>query len=62
MVGQRLDLSRILRSEVEAAGHSATVVMVCGPPMMADEVRRLVCDIGSTCDGEIRLIDESFTW
>jgi hypothetical protein len=57
-VGHRLDLRGIL--EREAVGE--TTVVICGPPGMADEVRKLVCEMGSRGSVAIKFIDESFSW
>lgn len=57
-INRRLDLRKILNQEVV----DETIVIVCGPASMADEVRNLVCEIGQEGRKVVQLIDESFSW
>ncbi|KAI1758831.1 ferric reductase like transmembrane component-domain-containing protein [Hypoxylon sp. FL1150] len=58
-VGYRLNLREILEREV--VGESETVVVVCGPVGMADEVREVVCDLGKK-GRNVKLVDEAYSW
>ena len=62
-VGQRLDLDRILeRSLIDEEG--ALVIVVCGPPEMADHVRHKVVQLARSGAGRrpYVLVDEAFSW
>jgi predicted ferric reductase len=59
----RMNLREIIKGEVEKVEKGGRLaVVVCGPPGMADEIRRNVVD----CVGEngvlINMFEESFTW
>lgn len=58
-VGYRLNLRAILEREV--VGVSKTVVVVCGPVGMADEVREVVCELARN-GRNVKLIDEAYSW
>jgi len=59
----RLDIPSILRREFERVGEEESVaIVVSGPKSMADEVRRVICEIGKSRKGDIKLVDEAFGW
>ncbi|KAL8314383.1 hypothetical protein RB593_008151 [Gaeumannomyces tritici] len=61
-VGARFDLPRVLGEALrESEGSGGTVVMVCGPPGMADEVRVTVA-AAARRGVAVRLLEESFSW
>lgn len=64
-VCQRLDLKRIIESELSVHSGGTTVV-VCGPPGMADDVRCIVSGFSRHGGPEryvpVKLIVESFSW
>lgn len=57
-VGERLQLEGIMDGELGSVG---TVVVVCGPAGMAEEVRALVARKGRG-GAVVRLVEESFDW
>ncbi|KAL0940565.1 ferric reductase transmembrane component 4 [Colletotrichum truncatum] len=59
-VGERFDLRSILESEVRS-NLGGTMVVVCGPGGMADEVRMVVSSLGRH-GSSVRLVEETFTW
>ncbi|OLN96039.1 Ferric reductase transmembrane component 3-like protein 2 [Colletotrichum chlorophyti] len=63
-VGERVSIETILREELARGGEKGPVgIVVCGPPSMADEVRRKVSELGRTGAGKaFVLIDEAFSW
>lgn len=62
-VGERLDLQAIVRDEVLANKASGDIgIMVCGPPGMADEVRRAVGKVSARSKRGIVFLDEAFSW
>ncbi|KAL8381934.1 hypothetical protein RB595_005948 [Gaeumannomyces hyphopodioides] len=61
-VGARFDLPRVLEDALrESEGSGGTIVMVCGPPGMADEVRVTVA-AAARKGMAVRLMEESFSW
>lgn len=67
-IGERFDLPGVLRREIsdsgsgnETANTGGTVVLVCGPPGMADEVRNAVGALGRS-GSIVRLVVESYFW
>lgn len=64
-IGSRLDLPSIIKEELSRKDEAGDVgLVVSGPAGMADDVRRLVCEIGA-CGSSVRglvFVDESFSW
>lgn len=64
MVGQRLDLDGILEKTLVGTDGGLLGIVVCGPPGMADDVRRKVVQL--TRNGPVTrpyvLVDEAFGW
>ncbi|KAF2473683.1 putative ferric-chelate reductase [Lindgomyces ingoldianus] len=61
-IGHRMNIRKVLGDELGFAGASGVVVIVSGPPSMADEVRAVVSEIGRKGAVNVRLIDEAFSW
>ncbi|KAG7407151.1 Ferric/cupric reductase transmembrane component B [Fusarium oxysporum f. sp. rapae] len=65
VVGERLDLRGILTQElIGAPDDGALAIVMCGPPGMADEVRRDIVEIvrsNALCRAYV-LLDEAFSW
>lgn len=62
-VGERLNLQEIVSDEVLGGGaHGDIGIMVCGPPGMADEVRRAVGNVSARSKRGIVFLDEAFSW
>ncbi|KAF5613133.1 FRE1-ferric (and cupric) reductase [Fusarium subglutinans] len=65
VVGERLDLRGILTQElIGAPGDGALAIVMCGPPGMADEVRRDIVEIvrsNALCRAYV-LLDEAYSW
>lgn len=63
-VGRRLDLPTILSKEMAGPQTGPLAVVVCGPPGMADDVRRAIVEIARTnpLARPYVLIDEAFGW
>ncbi|EGU84125.1 hypothetical protein FOPG_12770 [Fusarium oxysporum f. sp. conglutinans race 2 54008] len=59
-VGERMDIKRVLTTELENAIGGTTVV-VCGPHVMCDEAR-YVCAALARHGVVVRYVEESFTW
>ncbi|CAI6342457.1 unnamed protein product [Periconia digitata] len=63
VVGERLDIRRILDEELVHGGTSRVCVFVSGPVGMTDEVRILVGEIvRKGCGVDVDLVVESFSW
>ena len=60
-VGRRMSVVDVLRRELEGK-EGSVVVLVSGPSEMADEVRGAVCEIGKRRKGEVKLLEEAFSW
>ncbi|ATY60203.1 ferric-chelate reductase (Fre2) [Cordyceps militaris] len=64
-VGERLDIRRILTDELRQQ-KGGTVIVVCGPAGMVDDVRCIVSALGRHNENEkavvVKLMIESFTW
>ena len=61
--GRRMDVRRIVEEQVSGAvGKRGVVVLSCGPEGMADEVRGAIYEVGRRCGGDVRLVEESFSW
>jgi NAD(P)H-flavin reductase len=57
----RMDIGAVLRSEASKIERSSLAVVVCGPPGLADEVRREAVKIVG--EGmRVTLFEESFCW
>ncbi|KAF9880525.1 ferric reductase transmembrane component 4 [Colletotrichum karsti] len=64
VVGERLKLETILAKEMIPASGGPLAIIVCGPPSMADDVRKTVVDL-ARADSISRpyvLVDEAFAW
>jgi NAD(P)H-flavin reductase len=65
VVGERLGLRGILTQElIGAPDDGALAIVMCGPPGMADEVRRDIVEIvrsSALCRAYV-LLDEAFSW
>ena len=61
VVGQRLNIEEMLRSEAQA-GYRKLGVIVCGPGGMCDEVRARVARLGRGGDTMFELEVDSFSW
>ncbi|SCV33863.1 related to ferric reductase Fre2p [Fusarium fujikuroi] len=59
-VGERMDIKRVLTTELEKA-IGGTTVIVCGPHGMCDEAR-YVCAAMARHGVVVRYVEESFTW
>ncbi|KAF5535262.1 ferric reductase Fre2p [Fusarium phyllophilum] len=59
-VGERMDIKRVLTTELQNAIGGTTVV-VCGPHAMCDEAR-YVCAAMARHGVVVRYVEESFTW
>ena len=59
-VGERFDIRRVLEAEV-SGDKGGTVVLVCGPAGMADEVRNVVTSLARH-GAVIRYVEEAFAW
>ncbi|KAF2493106.1 ferric reductase-like protein transmembrane component 4 [Lophium mytilinum] len=64
-VGERMNVATVLDNELEVIGDFAkesVVVVVSGPPGMADEVRFAVARLGKEMDVKLTFVEESFSW
>lgn len=62
-VGDRWDVDAVVRDEVlNSAARGDVGVLVCGPPGMADDVRRAVGQVAGRSKRGVVLIDEAFSW
>lgn len=61
VIGQRLDLDRLLRAEADA-GFGRVGVVVCGPGGMCDEVRAKVSGLGRGGKTVFELEVHAFSW
>lgn len=59
-IGKRFDIPNVLKGELDGA-HGGTLVVVCGPPGLADDVRAAVTKLGRN-GAVVRLMEESFSW
>jgi NAD(P)H-flavin reductase len=59
-VGKRFDINSVLKEELSGVT-GGTIVAVCGPPGMADDVRVSVAELGQQ-GFMVRLVEESFSW
>ncbi|TLD37959.1 hypothetical protein E2P81_ATG03634 [Venturia nashicola] len=60
-VGQRMDVRAILEEELAGDRSKGAVVVVSGPPGLADDVRAVVSELGRRKDAwPVKLVDESF--
>jgi hypothetical protein len=61
LVGSRLDIAGILEREIAGDKGKGACVVVSGPNGLADEVRKIVCEIGKRNGAwPVRFVDESF--
>ncbi|RDL36018.1 uncharacterized protein BP5553_06630 [Venustampulla echinocandica] len=61
-VGERMNVIEVLERELSDPTEKA-VVVVCGPPTLADDVRMAVSKLGSGKEQvSITLVDEAFSW
>lgn len=60
-VGERFDIRALLEAEVAGKGAEGTVVVVCGPAGMADDVRNVVTALARH-GAVIRYVEEAFAW
>jgi hypothetical protein len=60
-VGKRMNVFDVLEQELSGTSENA-VVVVSGPPGMADEVRMAVSKLGKRGKASIRLVEEAFSW
>ena len=60
-VGQRLDITTILETEIDGRVKEP-VVMVSGPNSMADDVRAATVQVMRKTGINLKLLDESFSW
>ena len=64
-VATRMDVRGVVREEVIGRGDRGPLgIVVCGPPSMADEVRRAVGEVvgGGKTQRAVVFIDETFSW
>jgi hypothetical protein len=61
-VGGRFDVGQIVRDEVLGGEGGDVAVVVCGPPGMADEVRRAVGEVAGRSRRGVVFVDEAFSW
>lgn len=64
-VAARMDVSEVVREEVLGREDRGPVgIVVCGPPSMADDVRRVVGQVvgGGRAQREVVFVDETFSW
>jgi predicted ferric reductase len=61
LVGERLNLQQLLRSEAQA-GYGKVGVVVCGPPEMCDAVRAVVAGLGRSGRTVFELEVHAFSW
>jgi predicted ferric reductase len=60
-IGKRLDIADILEREIAGDNGKGACVVVSGPGALADEVRKIVCEIGRRKGAyPVRFVDESF--
>lgn len=60
-VGQRMDVRSILEQELSGNRAKGAVVVVSGPPALADDVRTVVSELGRKRGAwSVKLVDESF--
>lgn len=60
-VGQRMDVRSILEQELSGNRAKGAVVVVSGPPALADDVRAVVSELGRKKGAwPVKLVDESF--
>jgi hypothetical protein len=60
-IGRRLDIAEILEREIAGDNGKGACVVVSGPGALADEVRKIVCEIGRRKGAyPVRFVDESF--
>jgi hypothetical protein len=61
-IGERWDVSKIVKEEVLNGAGGDVGVMVCGPSGMADEVRRAVGEVSGKAKRGVVFVDEAFSW
>lgn len=64
-LSSRIDVAEILRDEMLGSGDKGDLgVVVCGPPEMADEARRVVGELAGVKGAKrgIVFVDEAFSW
>jgi hypothetical protein len=64
-IGTRIDVREVVREEVMGREDKGAVgIIVCGPPSMADDVRRAIGEVvgGGMAKREVLFIDETFSW
>jgi hypothetical protein len=61
-IGERWNVSRIVKEEVLNGAGGNVGVMVCGPSGMADEVRRAVGEVSGKAKRGVVFVDEAFSW
>ncbi|KAE9978934.1 hypothetical protein EG327_007195 [Venturia inaequalis] len=60
-IGQRMDVRAVLEQELSGDRAKGAVVVVSGPPGLADDVRAIVSELGRQKDAwPVKLVDESF--
>ncbi|QDS68683.1 hypothetical protein FKW77_002280 [Venturia effusa] len=61
LVGARMDVQKILEEEVAGRNGKGACVIVSGPGGLADEVRRVLVELGKRKDAwPVKLVDETF--
>ncbi|KEY73505.1 hypothetical protein S7711_03673 [Stachybotrys chartarum IBT 7711] len=60
-VGRRFDLRQVLEREIRTELTGGTIVVVCGPPGMSDEVRLAVAGLAKQ-GAVVRFCEERFGW
>lgn len=62
-VGRRLFVKLVLQRELNRVdGDTPVAVVVSGPRSMCEEVREFCCEVATKRQGEVRFLDESFSW
>ena len=62
-VGERWDVEALVAEEALAPGEKGDLgMMVCGPPEMADAVRRVVGRVSGKAKRGLVFVDEAFSW
>jgi predicted ferric reductase len=64
-IGTRMEVKDVVREEVLGREDTGPVgIVVCGPPSMADDVRRVIGEVvgGGKAKREVVFVDETFNW
>lgn len=63
LVGRRLFVKLALQRELARFDNSTPIgIVVSGPKAMCEEVREFCCEVAVKRRGEVKFLDENFSW